>query len=183
MRDYILVLFSKDTVIKFDQISIDAKLKGHIKEFLNVFAVERPSMKDWKFKNQTDVSFMTSIMKTYPDIVQKQQKLIAEIEKKVAAVINRAVRAGPGAKNAKPSTSTMSNSGNGASALVTGNRAMSNETRETLRKALSKFILNHKICRYFACLLFYIFCRFHSVQVYHVCLYYMLPVIQFLFTA
>lgn len=144
-------------VVKFEQAYIDAKLKDHIKGFLNVFAVERPLIKDWKFKEQRDVSFI----KDYPHIVQRQEQVCAAIEKHITDIINRAGKGGPGMKNAaihsatanKPSNVT--NSSKGASAWVTGNRAMSNENREALRKALQKFFQNHKVCRYCTCFFFY----------------------------
>ncbi|KAL5752721.1 hypothetical protein ACOSP7_022917 [Xanthoceras sorbifolium] len=146
-RDYILILFSKDLMVKFQQAYIDAKLKDHVKGFLNVFAVERPSFKDWKFKAQTDVSFI----KEYPNIVQKQEEVCAAIEKQITAVINRAGKGGPGMMNAAVKSATASkplnvNSNKGVSGLVTGNRALSTETREALRKALQKFFQNHKVC-------------------------------------
>ncbi|KAK0606346.1 hypothetical protein LWI29_036762 [Acer saccharum] len=147
-RDYVLMLFNKDLEAKFQQENIDAKLRDHIKVFLKVFAVERPSFKDWKFKAQKDMSFI----KEYPNIVQKQGEVWASIEKQITDVMNRYRKVVPGMKNAAANSamanrpSNVMNSNKGASGSVTGNKAMSNESQEALRKALVKFFQNHKVC-------------------------------------
>ncbi|KAJ4714451.1 DNA-directed RNA polymerase III subunit RPC5 [Melia azedarach] len=41
-RDYVLLMFSKNSVVKFQQLFVNAKLRDHIKSFLSMFAVERP---------------------------------------------------------------------------------------------------------------------------------------------
>ncbi|KAJ0040902.1 hypothetical protein Pint_28249 [Pistacia integerrima] len=77
--------------VKSEQLLVEAKLKDHIKRVLNVFAVERPSFKDWKFKEHRDVSFI----KEYPNIVKKQEQVWAAAEKQVTDVINRSRKVGP----------------------------------------------------------------------------------------
>ena len=67
-RDYILLLFSKSPIISSTQLPQKPELVKHMKEVLNVLAVETPSPGDWKLKEPRDVSFI----KLHPDIVKKQ---------------------------------------------------------------------------------------------------------------
>lgn len=124
-RDYILILFSKSLLISSEQLNVPLKLPL-LKSFLNIFAVERPSFKDWKFKELTDTSFI----ELYPDVVRKQEKAWEVMEKNIYDGFSRAGKSGP--KN-----------------LITRpKKTITDETRAALRKALPKFFQNHKVCRY-----------------------------------
>lgn len=51
-----------------------------------MFAVERPSFNDWKFKEHMDAKFI----KLYPEIVKKQEEAWESIEKKLNNFFSRA---------------------------------------------------------------------------------------------
>ncbi|KAJ0097582.1 hypothetical protein Patl1_28895 [Pistacia atlantica] len=148
-RDYVLLLFSKNLAVKSEQLLVEAKLKDHIKRIVNVFAVERPSFKDWKFKEHRDVSFI----KEYPNIVKKQEQIWAAAEEQVTDVINRSRKVGPckGVGTQKSGTAgkplKAMNSDEGATG-VQSRKPMSKESRQVLPKALQKIIQIHKVCRY-----------------------------------
>ncbi|KAJ4840832.1 hypothetical protein Tsubulata_033466, partial [Turnera subulata] len=147
-RDNVLLLFSKSAVISLSQIN--HRLRKDMISFLNVYAVERPSLKDWKFKEQTDASFF----KLYPDIVKKQEESWAEVEKNIAVVLAR-FDSKPGMKKqiTKPPTNPVKPLNSDKSAMKSASvgvsqRTMTNETREALRKALPKVFSNHKVCSF-----------------------------------
>ncbi|XP_020257102.1 DNA-directed RNA polymerase III subunit RPC5 isoform X2 [Asparagus officinalis] len=66
-RDYILSLFAKNCVIRYDT---EKRLPPLVQQILGRIAVHRPSLNDWKFKEPTDLSFI----KCYPDIVKEQEQ-------------------------------------------------------------------------------------------------------------
>ncbi|RVW26611.1 hypothetical protein CK203_103913 [Vitis vinifera] len=150
-RDYILLLFSKGPLINYSQVDVPGSLNKALKGFLSILAVERPSFRDWKFKEPTDVSFM----KLHPDIVREQRRVWESLEKQITDIIHGGGRRGPVTKNSgKPSianktgTSTKSD---GATRATNGTpvrrTAMSAETREALPKALEEVFRLHKVCR------------------------------------
>lgn len=149
-RDYVLLMFSKNSVVKFQQLFVNAKLRDHIKSFLSMFAVERPDFKDWKFKQNADVSFI----KDYPNMVNKQEQVWALVEKQITDVINKSGKGGSSMRNdaEKPAMANKPlkamNSNKGASGALIGNKNMSHESREALPKALQKLFQIHKVCRY-----------------------------------
>ncbi|XP_057984173.1 uncharacterized protein LOC131168607 isoform X2 [Malania oleifera] len=149
-RDYILLLFSKNPTIKYPQLDVLKRNKA-LKGILTTLAVERPSFKDWKFREPTDVSFI----KLYPNVVNEQNQYWEALEKKVTVVIHGGERSGPGAKNkpgmpTKPGTSTVSDKGAMRSGNETPSRrtAMSNETREALSRALKKLFQMYRVCSF-----------------------------------
>ncbi|KAJ9703409.1 hypothetical protein PVL29_004973 [Vitis rotundifolia] len=151
-RDYILLLFSKGPLINYSQVDVPGSLNKALKGFLSILAVERPSFRDWKFKEPTDVSFM----KLHPDIVREQRRVWESLEKQITDIIHGGGRRGPVTKNSgKPSianktgTSTKSD---GATRATNGTpvrrTAMSAETREALPKALEEVFRLHKVCSF-----------------------------------
>ncbi|KAH9663253.1 SIN-like family protein [Citrus sinensis] len=148
-RDYVLLSFSKNSVVKFQHLSVSPKLRDHIKCFLNIFAVERPDFKDWKFRQQTDLSFI----KEHPNIVIKQEQVWAAAEKQITDVINKLGKSGSTLRNDAGKSAMVNkhlkaiNSSNGPSGALTGNKNLSNESREALPKALQKLFQIHKVCR------------------------------------
>lgn len=148
-RDFVLLLFSKNLAVKSEQLLVEAKLKDHIKRVLNVFAVERPSLRDWKFKEHRDVSFI----KEHPDIVKKQEQVWANVEKQINDVINRPRKVGPSKEVGTRKSGTVDKppkvmSSDGVASGVLSGKPMSNESREALPKALQKIFQMHKVCRY-----------------------------------
>ncbi|KAH9663250.1 SIN-like family protein [Citrus sinensis] len=147
-RDYVLLSFSKNSVVKFQHLSVSPKLRDHIKCFLNIFAVERPDFKDWKFRQQTDLSFI----KEHPNIVIKQEQVWAAAEKQITDVINKLGKSGSTLRNDAGKSAMVNkhlkaiNSSNGPSGALTGNKNLSNESREALPKALQKLFQIHKVC-------------------------------------
>lgn len=147
-RDYVLLSFSKNSVVKFQHLSVNPKLRDHIKCFLNIFAVERPDFKDWKFRQQTDLSFM----KDHPNIVIKQDQVWAAAEKQITDVINKSGKSGSILRSDAGKSAMVNkhlkaiNSSKGQIGALTGNKNLSNESREALPKALHKLFQIHKVC-------------------------------------
>lgn len=124
-RDYILLLFSKSLVVTPSELNVPMK-PLILKSFLNIFAVERPSFKDWKFKENVDTLFA----ELYPDIVRKQEQAWEVMGKNISAAFDRAGKSVSKNVITKPK------------------KTMTDETREALRKALPKVLQTHKVCRY-----------------------------------
>ncbi|OWM66364.1 hypothetical protein CDL15_Pgr013581 [Punica granatum] len=149
-RDYILLGFSKDPVIRKSVLPHPKALSDHVKKFLNIFAVERPSLDDWKFKQPTDVSFL----KKHPDIVNSQSQQWENNERKIMDFLNK-----KGRPNAREENN-MNNAKLRQPRMVTkeaksskidrttvkdpSRTTMSSETREALPKALQKVFQNQK---------------------------------------
>ncbi|KAJ6732946.1 DNA-DIRECTED RNA polymeraseS III 80 KDA POLYPEPTIDE RNA polymerase III SUBUNIT 5 [Salix koriyanagi] len=124
-RDYILLLFSKSLVVTPSQLNVPMK-PLLLKSFLNIFAVERPSFKDWKFKENMDTQFV----ELYPDIVRKQEQAWEVIGKNISVAFDRAGKSVSKIVITKPK------------------KTMTDETREALRKALPKVLQTHKVCSF-----------------------------------
>ncbi|THF94229.1 hypothetical protein TEA_024705 [Camellia sinensis var. sinensis] len=151
-RDYILLLFSKNPAISYEQINVARSLGKAIKGVLNVLAIERPSLKDWKFKELPDTSFM----KLHPNIVKEQEQAWGRVEKSITESIFGSRKGPIGLKNSakpdmanRPGTSknpskVTARSANGAVSRT----PMSIETREALPKALQKLFQTHKVCSF-----------------------------------
>ncbi|CAL5367223.1 unnamed protein product [Camellia sinensis] len=151
-RDYILLLFSKNPAISYEQINVARSLGKAIKGVLNVLAIERPSLKDWKFKELPDTSFM----KLHPNIVKEQEQAWGRVEKSITESIFGSRKGLIGLKNSakpdmanRPGTSknpskVTARSANGAVSRT----PMSIETREALPKALQKLFQTHKVCSF-----------------------------------
>ena len=148
-RDYVLTLFWRSPVVSFSSLHPPHSLKNMVNKFLNIFATERSSVKDWKFKEKTDNAFM----KLYPDIVKKQEELWEDLEKRLKNTSGdgKSSRAMKSASiTSKPVTSLNSDKSltKGASEVV-GGKTIPDDFRETLAsKVLPKVIQNHKVCRY-----------------------------------
>ncbi|KAK9284327.1 hypothetical protein L1049_023498 [Liquidambar formosana] len=150
-RDYILLLFSKNPIVSDSQVKIRKSIDQVLKDFLIQLAVERPILKDWKFKEPTDKSFM----KLHPDIVREQQQIWEGIEKKITDLIYGGGRSGLGAKNSRKPTlapgtlrSTDKGATRAANITIVGKTTMSGETREALPKALERVLQEHKVCSF-----------------------------------
>ncbi|KAF5736057.1 SIN-like family protein putative isoform 1 [Tripterygium wilfordii] len=148
-RNYTLLLFSKSSVINNSEIHLPAKIKDAVKEILKTIAVARPSFDDWRFKEQTDESFI----KLYPHIVEKQREVWAAIETEVTNYFNS--RGMPGTKVApkKPGAPEKlvesDKSATKSKSRVPSERGtMTAETREALLKALPKVLHTHKVCSF-----------------------------------
>lgn len=124
-RDYILLLFSKSLVVTPSELNVPMK-PLILKSFLNIFAVERPSFKDWKFKENVDTLFA----ELYPDIVRKQEQAWEVMGKNISAAFDRAGKSVSKNVITKPK------------------KTMTDETREALRKALPKVLQTHKVCSF-----------------------------------
>ncbi|KAA0044763.1 DNA-directed RNA polymerase III subunit RPC5 isoform X1 [Cucumis melo var. makuwa] len=151
-RDFVLFLFSKNPVVSSSQINVPKSLRDRVKHFLNLFGVERPAFKDWKFKEKTDHSFLSNHVK----IVQKQEEGWNAMEK--ALPFLRSMKSGPHttATTGKPDVvpkpekqvSCDKTTTKSSNAPLNRKGAMSDETREALPKALQKLFQNHKVCSF-----------------------------------
>ncbi|XWS42031.1 hypothetical protein CRYUN_Cryun17cG0133800 [Craigia yunnanensis] len=147
-RDYVLLLFSKNPTISLAQVNaLSPSRKDEVKDFLKILAIERPSFKDWKLKENADETFK----KLYPDIVKKQEQIWRAGEDNVINHICRGARGGP--TRTKPGTvikpEKTVNPDKSARKVAPGARAgrtMSDETREAIPKALKKVFQTHKVC-------------------------------------
>ncbi|XP_059623709.1 uncharacterized protein LOC132266739 [Cornus florida] len=151
-RDYILLLFRKNPIISHGQVNASGALSKASKSVLNVLAVERPSLNNWKFKEPQDMSFI----KLYPDIVKEQEQVWERMEIPVNSKYLEGGKSGPGMRNSskpdmasRPPASKNPNvvaakSSNGALSRT----PMSVETREALPKALQKVFQTQKVCSF-----------------------------------
>ncbi|XP_021763359.1 DNA-directed RNA polymerase III subunit RPC5-like [Chenopodium quinoa] len=145
-RDYALLLFSQSPFIKDIELDVLGSQKSTGKIVLRELAVERPSCKDWKFKEATDVLFM----KLHPDVVEKQMKLweVNEqlIQQKFAS--RKAVQASRSFN--RPGSSLPSDEGAVRETTVarSASTSMSKETQEALPKILKKLFQSHKVCSF-----------------------------------
>ncbi|KAL2897049.1 DNA-directed RNA polymerase III subunit RPC5 [Bienertia sinuspersici] len=139
-RDFALVLFSQNPVIKDSQLKDLGSHKSVGKAVLREIAVERPSCKDWKFKEPVDVSFM----KLYPKVVEQQQKLWQDTEQRVLQIIAKRSKNSTRLGSSTPSDEGASRPNNVARPV--SNYSMSKETREALPKVLRKLFQTHKVC-------------------------------------
>ncbi|OMO56869.1 DNA-directed RNA polymerase III subunit Rpc5 [Corchorus capsularis] len=147
-RDYVLILFSKNPIITLAHLNgLSTRHRDEVKGILKILAIERPSFKDWKLKENADESFQ----KLYPDIVQKQEEIWAAGEENVINHIFRAAKGGP--SRTKPSIvikpEKVVNPDKGERKVAPGaqaGRTMTNEIQEAMLKTLKKVFQTHKVC-------------------------------------
>ncbi|OMO84297.1 DNA-directed RNA polymerase III subunit Rpc5 [Corchorus olitorius] len=146
-RDYVLILFSKNPIITLAHLNgLSTRHRDEVKGILKILAIERPSFKDWKLK-ENDESFK----KLYPDIVQKQEEIWAAGEDNVINHIFRAAKGGP--SRTKPGVvikpEKVVNSDKGERKVAPGaqaGRTMTDEIQKAMPKALKKVFQTHKVC-------------------------------------
>lgn len=148
-RNYVLVLFNKDVIIKYDQIPKNNTLAKAMKDVLRGLATERPTLEDWKLKELPDLNFI----KLYADVVKRQHDEWEKAEKDIKS-FSSGIRNGPGMKTSKSSTpaSLVASKGSDKLAARTSSgsmprKVMSEEACESIRKALQKLFKSIKICR------------------------------------
>ncbi|KAK2977030.1 hypothetical protein RJ640_011088 [Escallonia rubra] len=147
-RDYILLLFSKNSVIRDAQLPKDPPKA--MEDVLKVLAVKRPSFCHWKFKEPPDTSFI----KLHPHIVKEQEQAWQHLEKPIIDFYFKGRKRSVGKIDSKPSVSekaaASTNFNKAAIRTLNGSSAgtlMSDESREALLKALQKLFQTHKVCR------------------------------------
>ncbi|XWS45389.1 hypothetical protein CRYUN_Cryun15aG0132400 [Craigia yunnanensis] len=147
-RDYVLLLFSKNPIISLAQVNaLSPSRKEEVKGLLKILAIERPSFKDWKLKENADEAFK----KLYPDIVKKQEQIWRAGEDNVISHICRGAKGGP--SRTKPGTVikpekavNLDKSVQKVAPGAQAGRTISDETREAIPKALKKVFQTHKVC-------------------------------------
>ncbi|KAL3630312.1 hypothetical protein CASFOL_023296 [Castilleja foliolosa] len=147
-RDYALLLFSKNVIIKDSQLPQITKLRQAMKPVLNALAVERQAFKDWKLKSLPDLSFI----KSNPSVVRKQEKEWEISEEGIKNALSRH-KSGPSTKSNTANNPTASRSASSVAArstkgTSTSRTAMSDEVREAITKALQKLFKTDKICSF-----------------------------------
>lgn len=152
-RDYILFLFSREPVIRKSVLRLPKALSDPMKKFLNIFAVERPSLDDWKFKQPTDISFL----KNHPDIVKGQCQMWETRGKTIMGYLNKGGKPNPrDGNNTSNATQRQSKmvpkeakvmNFDRTPAKTASRTTLSPETRDALPKALQKVFQNQKVCR------------------------------------
>ncbi|KAL6498124.1 hypothetical protein OROGR_028521 [Orobanche gracilis] len=145
-RDYVLLLFSKNVIIKDSALPRQPALRNAMKEVLISLAVERQDFEDWKLKELPDLSFI----KSYPSVVKKQTEEWNCLAEKINSLsVKRNV---PGTK----SSITNNTAANKSSGLVSARNpkgasstaGMSEEVRDAILKALQKLFKAVKICSF-----------------------------------
>lgn len=148
-RNFVLLLFTKDVIIKDEQIPKSPLLAKAMKDVLHGLATKRPTFKDWKLKELPDLNFI----KLNPAIVKKQQEKWESFEK---SIDDRFLggRKGPVVKTSKSNTPANPVGPKGSNKPAAGTSSgsmqrnvMSEEVREALRKALQKLFKTTKTCR------------------------------------
>ncbi|WOH07367.1 hypothetical protein DCAR_0726797 [Daucus carota subsp. sativus] len=116
-----------------------------MEDVLKVFAIRRPDLKDWKFKEPQDVSFV----RKHPDIVDEQdkawevrgEKLYIQIYGKdppkmdMTAKVVPKLNANKKVAEASPQTLPVKS-------------VISDKAREVLLKAIEKLLHTHKVCNF-----------------------------------
>lgn len=151
VRDYTLYLFSKSHCISKSDLPQKSKLKNAMENVLRVFAVQRSALRDWKFKEPKDISFV----QLYPDIVKEQEQAWETRGEKLYTQIY-GERSGHGLKNPSKTDRTgrlvsMENASKGLPKTSTNTPAktfISDETREALLKTLQKLFQSNKVCSF-----------------------------------
>ncbi|CAH2044608.1 unnamed protein product [Thlaspi arvense] len=156
-RDYVLVLFNKGSTVKYSEVEATGRLREKVKSMLTVFAKERPLLRDWKFKEPTDVSFI----KSYPGIAEEQAVFWKAMDEKLTSKItqggkNRADTSRNAAgKNpsatVKPEIPTAISDKGGSSRNTIPRvvrQKMPEDVRRAIPKALKKVFQAQKVCSY-----------------------------------
>ncbi|CAD5334432.1 unnamed protein product [Arabidopsis thaliana] len=150
---------SQNTTIKYSEVEATGdKMKPLMEKMLTEFAKERHVLKDWKFKEPTDVSFI----KSYPEIVKEQDIFWTDKRENLKSRITaqggksradkrRNVVGTSSSVTVKPEVPTTL-SDKGGSSKNTIHRVVTQEMPEELKKALPKALKKvfqtHKVCRY-----------------------------------
>ncbi|POO02573.1 DNA-directed RNA polymerase III subunit Rpc [Trema orientale] len=148
-RDFVLLLFSESPVITSSSLRCPPSLKNAVNQFLKIFAVERPKVKDWKFKEYTDISFI----KLYPDIVKEQEEHWKDVHIRIKERF-RDSKSGRGVTSVSTSSRPVRSLASetvvtrGADEVLSG-KNISDDVREALlSKVLPKVIQDHKVCSF-----------------------------------
>ncbi|KAH0458813.1 hypothetical protein IEQ34_011627 [Dendrobium chrysotoxum] len=148
-RDYILLQFSKKHAVHESILKL-VKPEDLRKGLLKPLAVERSLLKDWKFKEDTDLSFI----KQYPEIVKEQEYAWSVREKKILESLHGSGRnISSLLKNSvSPSTSSTTNGSielghhrdrnDGQSSVVS---TMPTKGQEALEKAILELLRTYKV--------------------------------------
>jgi DNA-directed RNA polymerase-3 subunit RPC5 len=144
-RNYILNSFRKNPVISYSELNLYPPLKPHFDETLKVLAVNRPSTRDWKFKEQPDVSFA----ELYPEIAESQEQIWERMDKQLVEALKPHRDIKNASMTSKTGKSPHSDKGPSKSASEVhsgGGRTMSDETRAALSVAIKEVLQVHKVC-------------------------------------
>ncbi|KAF8105567.1 hypothetical protein N665_0157s0141 [Sinapis alba] len=155
-RDYVLSLFSQGLTIKYSDVKAASRHSETIKMILNVYAKERPSLCDWKFKEPADVSFI----KSHPKIAEEQEIFWKGMEEKLKSKV---IQGGKGRADSlrgknPPATATAKQDvpttvsevgGSSRSAIPRVPRQkMPDDIKRAIPKALKKVFQTQKVCSY-----------------------------------
>lgn len=144
-RNFILNSFRRNPVISYSELNLYPPLKHHFEETLKVLAINRPSTRDWKFKEQSDASFA----ELYPEIAESQEQIWERMDKQLV----EAIKPHRDMKNASMTSKTGKSPNQkgpckSASEVHSGGgRTMSDETRAALPEAIKEVLQIHKVCK------------------------------------
>lgn len=148
------MLFNKGSTIKFSDVEATGSLTDKMKTMLTVFAKERPLLRDWKFREPTDVSFI----KSYPEIAKEQASFWQAMDVKLTSIItkkgksiaehkkNVVVKNPSATAKLEPPTSLSDKGGSSRNTIPCVVRQ--EDIRGAITKALKKvFDEHHQVCR------------------------------------
>ncbi|KAL9249878.1 DNA-directed RNA polymerase III subunit RPC5-like protein [Drosera capensis] len=148
VRDYVLYRFSQNTIFSYSDLINETKYKSKAEKWLREFAVEKPSLKGWKFREPTDESFSN----TYPDTVRQQEQEWEERGKKMllvfASLRNQRILTNPlKTERTDVNRSPLTCGDKGAATSVNGESLKKLvASNEALRRLLMKPLETHKVC-------------------------------------
>ncbi|XP_073004545.1 uncharacterized protein [Typha latifolia] len=150
-RDYILFLFTKNHSINLAQLRTFSINSDSIKRIMGPLAHTRTELKDWKFKEPLDLSFI----KRYPEIVKEQECAWSTREMYITDSLRRVCRnislVTKNSLNPNLSKNIAANKvdpdlkKNRDETASTASKVMSAETRKFLPEALSKIFKDQKV--------------------------------------
>ncbi|XP_050364185.1 uncharacterized protein LOC126782884 [Argentina anserina] len=143
-RNFILNSFKKNPVISYSELNVYPRLKPHFDETLRFLAVYRPSTRDWKLKEQSDVSFA----ELYPEIHESQEQIWERMDKQLVEAL-KPHRDLKNASISKIGKSPYFDKGpsESASRIPSGGvRTISDETRAALPHFIKEVFKKYKVC-------------------------------------
>ncbi|KAI5076306.1 hypothetical protein GOP47_0008371 [Adiantum capillus-veneris] len=160
LRDYMLSLFTKNRVIRHDQLEELKVPKEMIREVLLPLAVQRPAEGGWEFQESTDRSFL----KRHQIVAKEQMQRWAENDEQIKlAALGLKIGPSSGSNSVLPvadlpsqqqvlahgKVATAVGSSGGRSKApggFSGEWTMSAETRAALPAALREIFAKHNVC-------------------------------------
>eukprot|EP00250_Pteridium_aquilinum_P012057 c20483_g1_i1 orf=65-2383(+) len=161
LRDYMLSLFTKNRVIRHDQLEELQVPKEMIREVLLPLAVQRPAEGGWEFQESTDRSFLKRHQAVGKEQMQRwteneEQIKLAALGLRIGNSVSRQHQTSDpshqqifsGDKAANALGGSLGRSKASAGGAFSGEWTMSEETRASLPGALREIFARHNVCSF-----------------------------------